>query len=115
MGLHLVARLCAAHGVATNALIAGYRPAVPYPPRKEHRPVAAFSGTASPRPDATVHAQVERFIVEQDAAGRSLRELAELTDRSFGAVRNIPDRRGVQRRGFGAARLTGETPAERNR
>jgi hypothetical protein len=31
--------------VVTNALIGGYRPAVPYPPRKEHRPVAAFSGT----------------------------------------------------------------------
>jgi hypothetical protein len=101
--------------VATNALIGGYRPAVPYPPRKEHRSVAGFAGTASLRADPAVHAQVERFIVEQYAAGRSLRELAELTDRSFGAVRNILDRRGVRRRGVGAARLTGETPTERNR
>jgi hypothetical protein len=98
--------------VATNALVRGYRPAVPYPPRKEYRPVAGFAGTASPRPDPAVHAQVERFIVEQYAAGRSLRELA---DRSFGAVRNILDRRGVRRRGVGAARLTGETKTERNR
>jgi hypothetical protein len=36
-------------------------------------------------------------------AGRSLRELAELTDRSFSAVRNILTRRGVHRRTAGAA------------
>ena len=70
--------------------------------------MAAFAGTASPRPDPHVQAQVERFVVEQYAAGRSLRELAELTDRSFSAVRKILDRHGVRRRGVGAARLTGE-------
>ena len=32
----------------------------------------------------------------------SLRELSELTDRSFSAVRNILDRRGVRHRGSGA-------------
>jgi hypothetical protein len=48
---------------------------------------------------------VEAFIVEQYAADRSLRQLAELTDRSFSAVRNILDRRGVHRRGAGAAAL----------
>ncbi|MGY1684959.1 helix-turn-helix domain-containing protein [Geodermatophilus sp. SYSU D00867] len=37
--------------------------------------------------------------MEQYAAGRSLRELAELTDRSFSAVRKILDRHGVRRRG----------------
>jgi hypothetical protein len=52
-----------------------------------------------------VQADVEAFIVEQNAAGRSLRQLAELTDRSFSAVRNILDRRGVQRRGAGAEAL----------
>jgi hypothetical protein len=34
---------------------------------------------------------------------RSLRELAELSDRSFSAVRNIFDKHGVRRRDPGAA------------
>jgi hypothetical protein len=45
---------------------------------------------------------VEASIVEKYAAGRSLPELAELTDRSFSAVRNILARHGVHRRGAGA-------------
>ncbi|MGY1706411.1 helix-turn-helix domain-containing protein [Geodermatophilus sp. SYSU D00697] len=83
---------------------------MPCPPRKEHRPVAAFAGTASPRLDPDVQAQVERFVVEQYASGRSLRELAELTGRSFSAVQKILDRHGVRRRGVGAARLPAEEP-----
>ncbi|MGX5653378.1 helix-turn-helix domain-containing protein [Geodermatophilus nigrescens] len=79
---------------------------MPYPPRAELRPLAAFAGSASPRPDPDVQAHVERSVVEQYTAGRSLRELAELTDRSFSAVRKILDRHGVRRRGVGAARLT---------
>jgi hypothetical protein len=64
-----------------------------------------FAGTASPRPDPAVQARVEAFIVTNYAAGRSLRELAELTDRSFSAVRNILTRHDVHRRGTGAAVL----------
>jgi hypothetical protein len=45
---------------------------------------------------------VEAFVLEQYAGGRSLREIAELTDRSHSAVRNIPSKRGVVRRGVGA-------------
>jgi predicted HTH domain antitoxin len=52
-----------------------------------------------------VQARVETFIVEQYEAGRSLRQLAELTDRSFSAVRNILTRRSVRRRSSGAAVL----------
>src|SRR3954452_13431603 len=55
---------------------------MPYPPRPQLRPLAPFVGTASPRPDSAVQERVEAFIVEQYAAGRSLRELSELTDRS---------------------------------
>ncbi len=50
--------------------------------------------------------RVETFIVDQYAAGRSLRELAQLTGRSFSAVRNILSKHGVHRRGSGAMTLS---------
>jgi hypothetical protein len=78
---------------------------VPCPPRPRLRPLPEFAGTASPQPNLEVQARVEAFIVEQYAAGRSLRQLAELTDRSFSAVHNIRNRRGVHRRGVGATAL----------
>jgi len=78
---------------------------VPYPPRPQLQPLSEFVGTAVPRPDPVVQARVERFVLEQYAAGRSLREIAELTDRSWSAVRKILDKRQVLRRGVGAARL----------
>lgn len=49
--------------------------------------------------------QVVEFIVSEYRAGRSLREVAEMTGRSHGAVRNILDRAGVPRRVRGAPRL----------
>jgi hypothetical protein len=52
-----------------------------------------------------VQTRVGTFIAEQYAAGCSLRELAELTDRSFSAIRTIIDRHGIHRRGSGAAAL----------
>src|SRR4051794_9877151 len=80
---------------------------MPYPPRPQLRPLPEFAGTASPRPDPAVQARVEAFIVKQYTAGRSLRELAELTDRSFSAVRNILARHGVHRRGTGGCGRAG--------
>jgi hypothetical protein len=76
---------------------------VPYPPRPQLRPLPDFVGTAVSRPDPAVQAAVERFVLEQYAAGRSLREIAELTDRSHSAIRNILDKHGVRRREVGAA------------
>ncbi|SDP46717.1 hypothetical protein SAMN05660199_03965 [Klenkia soli] len=76
---------------------------MPYPPRPHLRPLAEFAGTAWPACGPGMQARVERFVLEQYAAGRSLRELAELTDRSFSAVRKILDRHGVRRRPVGAA------------
>jgi hypothetical protein len=77
---------------------------VPYPPRPQLRPLPEFAGTAVSRPDLVVQARVEAFVLEQYAVGRSLREIAELTDRSFSAVRNILDKHGVRRRERGAQR-----------
>jgi len=48
---------------------------------------------------------VESYVVEQYLAGRSLRVIAEETDCSFSAVRNILQKRGVCRRTPGAPRL----------
>lgn len=78
---------------------------MPYPPWPQLRPLPEFVGTAVPRPDPVVQARVEAFVLEQYAAGRSLREIAELTDRSFSAVRNILGKHGVCRRGSGAASM----------
>jgi hypothetical protein len=84
---------CGDFGIPSGAMRAlgvhVYRAPVAYPPRPQLRPLPEFARTAGPRPDPAVQARVEAFIVEHYAAGRSLRELAELTDRSFSAVRNI--------------------------
>lgn len=82
---------------------------VPYPPRPQLRPLPEFVGTAHSRPDPAVQARVERFVLEQYAAGRSLREIAELTDRSFSAVRKILDKHGVRRRERSAAAVERST------
>jgi hypothetical protein len=84
------------------------RPARPLPCAGALSPATAAAAPAGvprhrhPRPDPAIQARVEAFIVEQYEAGRSLRQLAELTDRSFSAVRNILTRRSVHRRSSGA-------------
>ena len=83
---------------------------MPYPPRPQLHPLPEFAGTALSRPDPAVQARVEAFVLEQYAGGRSLREIAELTDRSHSAVRNILDKHGVHRRERGAAVV--ERPGE---
>ncbi len=93
--------------------VSGYLFPVPYPPRRTHAPLPEFAGTASPRPEPALQAQVVAFIVQQYAAGRSLSELAELTDRSHSAVRNILSKQGQLRRGVGAGRVSEEPPAVR--
>ncbi|WP_130012125.1 helix-turn-helix domain-containing protein [Serinicoccus sediminis] len=78
---------------------------MPYPGRTStHEPDPELARWAAPGhnlPD-----DVKAYIVREYQAGRSLRELAEITGRSHGAVRNILQRAGVPRRGRGASRLT---------
>lgn len=71
--------------------------------------LAVFAGTVSPRLDPAVQAQVETYIVEQYALGRSLRVLAEETGRGFSALRKTLNRRGTPRP-VGARRLADEPP-----
>ena len=49
-------------------------------------------------------------MLEQYAAGRSLREIAELTDRSWLAVRKILEKHQVRRRDRGASAVESTGP-----
>ncbi|WP_366942473.1 helix-turn-helix domain-containing protein [uncultured Serinicoccus sp.] len=74
---------------------------MPYPGRpSSHDADPELAGTAAPGRCLPDH--VKAYVVREYEAGRSLRELAELTGRSHGAVRNILQRAGVPRRGRGA-------------
>ncbi|NUO59015.1 MAG: helix-turn-helix domain containing protein [Hamadaea sp.] len=80
---------------------------MPYPGRPVLEVLPEFVATASPRQTAEQRARLLAFCVEQYEAGRSLRELAELTGRSQSAVRRALDQAGVQRRGRGAQPVRG--------
>jgi hypothetical protein len=56
---------------------------MPYPPRPQLRPLPTFAGTARTGtvPSAQLQAQLEDFVLAEYAAGRSLRQIAELVDR----------------------------------
>ena len=78
---------------------------MPYPPRPLLRPLPAFAGTARTGtvPSQRLQAQLEAFVLAEYAAGRSLRQIAELIDRSPTAVRRVLDKHGVSRRAVGAS------------
>lgn len=80
---------------------------MPYPPRPQLRPLPAFAGTARSGtvPGQGLQARLESFVLAQYAAGRSLRQIAELIDRSPTAIRRMLDKHGVPRRTPGAAAL----------
>jgi hypothetical protein len=80
---------------------------MPYPPRPQLRPLPAFAGTARSGtvPSQRLQAQLEAFVLAEYTAGRSLRQIAELVDRSQTAVRRMLDKHGVPRRPPGAAAL----------
>jgi hypothetical protein len=74
-----------------------------YPPRPQLRALPQFLGTAAVGTRADP-ALVD-FVLAQYRAGRSLREIADLTDRSFSTIRKILNSRGVPRRERGAPQL----------
>ncbi len=77
---------------------------MPYPPRPQLRPLTEFAGTARTGtvPGPALQARLEAVVIEQYTAGRSLREVAELVDRSPTAVRRILDKHHVPRHPVGA-------------
>lgn len=77
---------------------------MPYPGRPfSHEPDPELARWT--QPGHYLPEDVKTFIVREYLAGRSLRELAEITGRSHGALRNILERAGVPRRGRGASRI----------
>lgn len=75
---------------------------MPYPSRPALDPLPEFKGTASTRQTAEQRSRLLTFVRAKYAEGRSLRELAELTDRTQSAIRRALDQAGVVRRGVGA-------------
>jgi predicted transcriptional regulator len=65
--------------------------------------VAATDGVQSVRVSPPPQARLQALVHAQCAVGRSLREIAEPTDRPFSAVHDILDDHGMVRPGVGAA------------
>jgi predicted transcriptional regulator len=76
-----------------------------YPPRPTLRTLPEFVGSASTRPTPERRRQFLEFVRMHYPAGRSLRELAEMTGRTQTAVRRALDELGIARRGRGAPKV----------
>lgn len=77
---------------------------VPYPPRPQLQPRPEFAGTRNSA-HPLLQERLEAFIVATYREGRSLREIAELVDRTQTAVRRALDKHHVPRRPAGARPL----------
>jgi hypothetical protein len=75
---------------------------VVYPGRRVLDVLSEFLDSNSTRPTAEQHARLIKFARERYRAGRSLREIAELTGRTQTAIRRALDQAGVPRRPRGA-------------
>lgn len=72
-----------------------------YPACPRLAPLPEWRGTALRLRGAELD-RLKAFMISQYETGRSLRQIAELTDRSFSDVRSILAGSGVQRRSVGA-------------
>lgn len=79
---------------------------MPYPMRPRREPLPQFVGTHGRPPE------LRSYVASEYAAGRSLRELAELTDRSWSEIRNLLAAAGVRRREAGAPPSPRITPPQ---
>lgn len=82
---------------------------VPYPSRPVLEVLPQFRGDVKTGYNLFQRDRFDQFVAEQYAAGRSLRELGELTGRKQTAVRRSLARTGTPRRGRGAQPV-GERP-----
>lgn len=86
---------------------------MPYPARPSLSVLPQFANTAGVRQSAEQRAALLAFVSAQYAAGRSLRELAELTGRTQTAVRRALDQAEVPRRPAGAPKASPSRRAKR--
>lgn len=88
---------------------------MPYPPRPQLQPLPEFAGTARAGTilSRDLQDRLEAYVVTAYRDGRSLREIAELIDRSQTAVRRVLDAHKVPRRAVGAARTGARRRPER--
>lgn len=75
---------------------------MPYPARPVLNVLPQFVGTSGVRQTPGQRQQLLEFVAREYAAGRSLRQLAELTGRSQTAIRRALEQGGVSTRGAGA-------------
>ena len=79
---------------------------MPYPGRPVQKVLRQFVGTGGPHQSAQQRQQLLDFVSREYEAGRSLRELAELTGRTQTAIRRALDQAGLPPRGRGAPGTT---------
>ena len=72
---------------------------MPYPSRPVLKPLEEFKGSVTVRQSPEQRARLIAFAAEQYVAGRSLRQIAELTDRTQTAIRRALAAAGVPTRG----------------
>ncbi|WP_084108715.1 helix-turn-helix domain-containing protein [Knoellia aerolata] len=84
-----------------------------YPGRPVLEPVPRFRGTNTIRQTPEQRRVLVEFASREYAAGRSLRQIAELTGRTQAAIRRALDQAGVPRRGPGAPVLSARTAGAR--
>ncbi|MBB2987601.1 helix-turn-helix domain-containing protein [Terracoccus luteus] len=82
---------------------------MPYPGRPVLEVLPQFVGTATIKQSPQQRAVLLDFVAQNYAAGRSLRELGELTGRSQTAIRRALDAAGVLRRAPGAPSTVAHT------
>lgn len=80
-----------------------------YPGRNVLDPLPRFACANRYSPHPQLRAELAAFVREQYEAGRSLRDISELTGRSWSWVRKELARQGVVRRGHDANRVWAET------
>ncbi|WP_144723476.1 helix-turn-helix domain containing protein [Cellulosimicrobium sp. TH-20] len=78
---------------------------MPYPSRPVLEVLPQFRGDLKNGCNLFQRDRFDRFVAEQYAAGRSLREVEELTGRTQTAVRRSLDRTGTPRRRRGAQQV----------
>ncbi|MFW5469504.1 helix-turn-helix domain-containing protein [Knoellia sp. CPCC 206435] len=84
---------------------------MPYPSRPTLNVLAEFVGTAGEHQTPQQRAALIRFVAMEYQAGRSLRELGELTGRTQTAIRRALHQGGVPTRGRGAQALSDDSTA----